>query len=63
MWLAVLWKTDGGKETSEKAVAVSLGASSRDGNKVGVEIPFGCSNPCNLALCYFTWKRGFCSDA
>ena len=41
MWLAVLWKTDGGKETSEKAVAVSLGASSRDGNKVGVESPFG----------------------
>lgn len=44
MWLAVLWKTDGkdgSKQTSEKAVVVSLGASSRDGNKGGDEIPFG----------------------
>ena len=44
MWLVVLWKTegkDGRKETSEKVVVVSLGASSRDGNKVGADIPFG----------------------
>ena len=44
MWLAVLWKTDGkhgSKQTSDKAVVVSLGASRRDGNKGGVEIPFG----------------------
>lgn len=32
---------DGRKETSEKVVVVSCGASSRDGNKVGVDIPFG----------------------
>lgn len=43
MWLVVLWKTegkDGRKETSEKAVVVSLGLLEM-GTRWGVDIPFG----------------------